>query len=792
MITLSDNFWRRLNVIAGLFVLMATFALLVFVANLEIKDMDLWLHLGMGKYIVQHHFHVPTVDILSCTVAGTPWVNHEWLFQVIVYLIHSHWGFEGLINMQVWLVASTMLILVFLGYNRENQLTSLFALFLVTLVYQNRFTIRPDLFSLFFFATYIAILALYINRWWSLIILFFVQLLWSNMHGFFFLGPFLVLLGITGEWIKRHIPLPWEWNKVSRLSDEEYNRMGILLGIVATACFFTPQGLQGAIYPLKVLFQISGDSHIFFEKIIELQKPITQANIFSPTDWPYYKILIVISFLSFIFNRRKLDVGIFFFWLFFLFFSLVAIRNMVFFAFAAFLVFVTNMLTVKFNDIVPIRFTSKKFLYITSAFIKLLLVFWIIHYYSGIADNGYFDFAKYRRKSEFGGISLRQYPDHAVDFLVKNKVTGNFFNDFNSGAYFVGRCYPAIKVFIDGRTEVYGPAFFNYYRNLTEFDNAEKFKVALKRFQITGAFMNSVQNPIPPSTLNYLYKNKEWVLVYLDYDGAIFLKDVPINREVIRKNRIDLTKLKAREMDLYRLGAKDILPYQNVNRAFSYESLGFYDLAIAEAKAALKVNPHYASPYKLLGKIATEKKDFETAFEYFRLAATVSYNDQSARMNMAQALLDLKRYDQAAEQYQKNIDIWPKFAKAYFKMARVNLYRKLYPQAFNALKKGYELDPRAGDQVLEGGDLFVEAKEFDLSQKTYELVSKKEPKKAIVYLKLYDIFLKNGNREKAAEILKSGLKQIPENKDIKEKLRNIGVRTDSPGMPHDVKPLVKL
>ena len=40
------------------------------------------------------------------------------------------------------------------------------------------------------------------------------------------------------------------------------------------------------------------------------------------------------------------------------------------------------------------------------------------------------------------------------DFLVANKVKGNFFNDFNSGAYLVGRCSPNIKVFIDGRTEV--------------------------------------------------------------------------------------------------------------------------------------------------------------------------------------------------------------------------------------------------------------------------------------------------------------------------------------------------
>ena len=64
---------------------------------------------------------------------------------------------------------------------------------------------------------------------------------------------------------------------------------------------------------------------------------------------------------------------------------------------------------------------------------------------------------------EFGGITQRNYPNKAADFLVENKVKGNFFNDFNSGAYLIGRCFPDIKVFMDGRTEVYGPRFFQYY-----------------------------------------------------------------------------------------------------------------------------------------------------------------------------------------------------------------------------------------------------------------------------------------------------------------------------------------
>lgn len=777
MFTLSDNFWKRLNLLAGLFVLLATFGLLVFVANLEIKDLDLWLHIGVGRYIVQHGFQVPTVDILSCTVAGTPWVNHEWLFQVIVYLIYNKWGAEGLIDMQVALVSLTLFILAFLGFNRKNQLPNLLALFLVSLVYQTRFTIRPDLYSLFFFTLTIVILALFIHRRWSVWALFVIQVLWANMHGFFFLGPLLVAIGLFGEWLKRTAILPVEWKEVGRLTDDEYRRMKVALIVVLLACFLTPTGIHGAIYPLKVLFEISGESRVFFTKIIELQRPITGATVWNVDEWPYYKLLIVLSAISFFLNRRKIDVGILLFWLFFLAFSLTAVRNLVFFAFAAYLVIVTNLVTINFRDIIPLRFTSKKMMYLTLALAHALIVVWALKYYKSVADNGYFDFDTYERKSEFGGISQRQYPTKAVDFMVNNKLRGNFFNDFNSGAYIVGRCHPDIKVFIDGRTEVYGPDFFNAYRNMLEGDNSQKFQSFLKRFQITGAFFNSVQNPIPEKIINDLYKDRDWVVVYFDHDGVIFLKNVAVNRPVINKHRIDLTKWKAQQMDLYRLGAKAVTPQPNFNRAFTLEALGLSEQAAAEARAALKVSPGYSGPYKLLGKIAARKKDFAEAYENFRIAASLSFYDQSARLNMALALTDLKKYDEAAVQYQKIIDIWPNLARAHFKLAKVQIYRKKFPQALAAVSQGFKLDSKAGADALAIADQFAENKAFDPARQTYEMLLAKDPKKEQAYLKLSRLYERQGRKDKAIEVLKKGLAKLPESKEIGLKLRALGVKS---------------
>src|SRR4051794_9475751 len=116
---MSENFWKRFNYILGLMSIGILFGLVVFSSNLEIKDLDLWLHLGMGRFIVQHGY-VPTVDVLSCSIAGKPWINHEWLFQVIIYVIYSIGGADALITMQVIVVSFTFLMLMFLGYSKER------------------------------------------------------------------------------------------------------------------------------------------------------------------------------------------------------------------------------------------------------------------------------------------------------------------------------------------------------------------------------------------------------------------------------------------------------------------------------------------------------------------------------------------------------------------------------------------------------------------------------------------------------------------------------------------------
>ena len=627
--------------------------------------------------------------------------------------------------MQTVVVLITMMVLLFIGYNRERVFLTTFILLLVFLVFQQRFTIRPDLFSLLFFSLYIFTLAIHIDKRWTVPFLFIVQVLWSNMHGFFFFGPLFVLIGIVSELIKRKARLPYEWNETGRLTNEEFRRLIFLFFVVAAASLFNPGFVKGAFYPIRVFFTLSGENKIFFDYIQELQRPIASWGAVLRADSQiYYKMLILISFLSFVFNRRRIDISALIFWIIFLFFSLTALRNTAYFAFAAYLVIMTNLVGISLSDIVPIRFTQQKFVDVTMVMVSLMLLAWIFQYTAEISRNGYYDFDNYKRKSEFGGISQRNYPDKAVQFLVDNKVSGNIFNDFNSGAYLLGHVFPNIKVYIDGRTEVYGGDFFRHFRKIWTTGDKELFEADERKYGLDIVFLNSSKDDIPSGILNYIYKNPEWKLVYFDYDGLVFLKDIEKFRPLIEKFVIDLNKWAVPPANLRKIGAHQIVPYRYLNRAYTLEALGLDDLALQESEQAVSVAPSYSKAYELMGKIYAKRKDQEKAFKYFRLAAAGSTTDAGIRYNLALSYYDLGDYAGAVEQYKDIMELEPSL-KTELLLSRSLIQNESYNEAVSRVTHLKTVDKRSEADVIALGDLLFEKGQLGSASTMYDFAYKK-------------------------------------------------------------------
>ncbi|HSV43706.1 MAG TPA: tetratricopeptide repeat protein, partial [Candidatus Bathyarchaeia archaeon] len=427
----------------------------------------------------------------------------------------------------------------------------------------------------------------------------------------------------------------------------------------------------------------------------------------------------------------------------------VAIRNMIYFAFAAYLVFMNNVSYLSFEDVFPIEFTDKKFLDITTFILKIFLIIWVAQYIIEASGHGYFDFDIYDRKSEFGGVSQMNFPIKAVDFLVENDIKGNIFNEFNSGAYLVGRCFPDIKVYIDGRTELYGPEFFKRYLKIVRDQDVTVLKEAIDTNQITIAFINTVRDEGPDKILKYFYEQKDWALVYLGYDGVIFLKDIPQHAEVIERCRIDLHRWEVAGLDAYRLGPRKVVPFQHVNRAYSLAAMGAEEAALGECDEALKIFPGYPEAFALMGQIYAERKDYEQAFHYFRLAVMYNSSNRQLRFHLAKTYEKLGKHNYALEQLEKIMDRFPQHPAAYFMAAHVLIEDAKPDRALGYAQQGFQLDKKAVKDIMELGDLCAEKGYDDASLRMYAIAKDADMHRDQVHLKVGDVLQKMGRMEEA-------------------------------------------
>ncbi len=768
---MSTWFFKKISSLAGWVSILVLFGLVIFSANLEIKDLDLWLHLASGRQIVTQNA-VPHQDFLSAVVSGKDWINHEWLFQVILHGFYQYDGVDGLILLRVLMLGLTFVLLLSLGFQKERQLIPILLLLLVLLVYQLRLMLRPDIFSIVFFILFVQVLGTRLEQKSTPWILFILQVLWTNIHGFFILGPILILLTIVSELIKRHIPLPFNWREVGRMEPGEFKNLNLSFILIVLACFINPHFIEGALYPLRVLLSLSADQQIFFEHIGELQKPLAGEPLFSMGQYPFYKLMILLSVVSFVANYRKIDVGILMLWGIFLFLSLNAVRNIVFFSVASYFTILSNLHEVKFSKIFTITQKDERIRHILVIIVQVFVIVWMLQYVQKMSLRGYYDFDNYYRKSEYGGASLRSYPFKAADFLVDNNIEGQFFNDFNSGAYLLGRVHPQIKVSMDGRTELYGGEFFKRHDDIWR-GSKEKFDTLVEEYQLTGAFLGSVYVPAPAFTLRHLYESKDWVLVYFDYDATIFLKNIERNQKWIDQFAIDLTQWEVPKHDLLKLGSTYVTPYRHVNRAYALISVGLLDKAQEEAKQAMLIEPQYVEAYKLLGKIYLEKKDYQKSYEYFRQAKILDARDVTARIHMALGAFYLGDMELAFNQALRCLAFDPNNAKALYLMGMVSAKYDQDDDAFLRIKQAQAADPYEFGFLLKLGDVFFEEKKYEKAKDVYTIALNKKRRTAVIHKKIGQSYYELGHMALAKKSWEEALKVNPTYESVEKLLKKI-------------------
>jgi hypothetical protein len=160
--------------------------LAVFQFSENTVDLDLWGHVVFGQQML-HSGTIPKTDVYSWTAHGQPWINHEWIAEIILALFYTAWGGPGILLLKIVVGLAAFAVCLRLGaqslsWPARFVAWAFAALTVVEISYG--FAARPQIFTALFLSVELLVLQQVYSgkKLWALALpVLFV--LWINTHG---------------------------------------------------------------------------------------------------------------------------------------------------------------------------------------------------------------------------------------------------------------------------------------------------------------------------------------------------------------------------------------------------------------------------------------------------------------------------------------------------------------------------------------------------------------------------------------------------------------------------------
>ncbi len=255
---------RQYGIYVFFFLLTFSFLYLPIVAY----DTDLWYHLKGGRFFFEHK-SISESSYYSFIVPTKYWLNHFWLFQVIVYTVYSLFDYYGLIVLRSFIFILTTYFIFHSFYNKDNEFnitTTVLAMLCILSLIPRDLNLRPHmftyLFSIFFIFT--------IEKKQSMVpILLLAGVLWCNIHGI----EYVVMIIILGSYLIEELYLSLRGYPSNLQSRNRYILIAALYTIL-----ITPYGIELIPHPFKAY------SHV--DMYISEFRNTTLNNILTFTFYP--------------------------------------------------------------------------------------------------------------------------------------------------------------------------------------------------------------------------------------------------------------------------------------------------------------------------------------------------------------------------------------------------------------------------------------------------------------------------------------------------------------------------
>lgn len=616
------------------------------------QELDTFWHAANGRYMLETG-RIVNEEIFSHTAHGTPFVNHWWLAQIIIFSSYALAGVPGLVALKVLLGLTTFFVLFKTARKLgvEPLLAALLCL-LVAFAGLSRFTERPELFSLLGLALLGYLLLRYKAEQigaktlvWIPVIIVLWEFLHGSVMGILYLGAF-VLAEVFKPFLSER------WQGLSGLTPLPAHRLRPLL-IVAAISFVAMlvNPYRAISFDLvKVFVQYSSGAKFSVDEFLP-----------TPMDGylAFWVLLIGCAFLLISCGRRSELTH----WAIFIPFAYLAVRHSRFVgAFAVVMLPIVALHLQGLLDSLARRIEPRR--------IQVLLLVVMV---SSLGYVGYFKFYQPTHFLSFGyQLNESRFPVGATRFIQGVGLAGNMYNPTGFGGYlsfFAASERPIFKYNI--------PAIFHEAWDYSHNNGSRQ------QWNINYA----VTTPTRAEML--MFPPEEWAAVFLEPTAIVMVRRVEQNRDIIaryelrffqpRIARDQFRALSANPGALPRLAQEtsDYLFFKNDKYiAFLFsEMLTSAPLPDAQkyslVSAALRQNQDIAPLLAIQGYLLYQQKQLVEAREKFNAALTLNPDLQMVSLNLAYLELDAANFPVALDRFNSLLEKNPEYAEAIYGLGLV-------------------------------------------------------------------------------------------------------------------------
>jgi hypothetical protein len=457
----------------------------------NVADPDVWWHLRTGQLIIENHqvFHS---DPYSFTRAGKPWINHEWLSQVAMYGVYRLAGWGGLIVGFASIIAGSSL-LVYLRSPGRPYVAGVFTLW-GAVASAPILGVRPQMFSLLLATIFLLILERSDKHpgmlWWTAPL----TLLWVNLHGGYFVGIGLMILFLVGNVLEVAFGSE-DWTRTA----PHLRRLALAVVACLAVVPLNPNGMRMYWYPLETLRSRAMQTYVdeWFSPNFHQARALPFLCMILAT-------LVTLGISSRRLRARELLLLSATMWL-----ALRSARHIPIYVLVAVPILSGSTQSWLEEHSAASWFGSRT----SSVRSRRMLMNAII-----LAALVVFTFARVRTViRQQAETEAQHFPTTAVSFMAKQRPPGPIFNDYNWGGYLIGKLYPEYRVFIDGRTDVYGDSFVDDF--YATYHLTGSWKGPIQQWQIRTVIL-----PPDAPLISALRSQADWKQIYADSQAVLFAR----------------------------------------------------------------------------------------------------------------------------------------------------------------------------------------------------------------------------------------------------------------------------